>query len=141
LPQADPENVLHHQRFFHFFRPNKVVSVFSARRQIEMAISLVQASFTNNNIAIDFETERDVQLLGIPNEYSQVLLNLLSNAKDAILAQQCVASRVNISIEIADRMGCVVVRAAFRKISWKRYSILISPRVRKEATSACTCPK
>ncbi len=96
--------------FFHFFRPNKVVSVFSARRQIEMAISLVQASFTNNNITIDFETERDVQLLGIPNEYSQVLLNLLSNAKDAILAQQCVAGRVNISIEIADRMGCVVVR-------------------------------
>ena len=96
--------------FFHFFRPNKVISAFSAQRQVEMAISLVQASFINNNIAINLETGRDAQLLGIPNEYSQVLLNLLSNARDAIMAQQCAAGRVDIFIETTGHMGCVVLR-------------------------------
>ena len=96
--------------FFHFFRPEKAVSVFSARRQVEMAISLVQASFAHHNIAIHFETVKDAQLLGFSNEYSQALLNLLSNARDAILAQKCAAGRVDICIETTDRMGCVVVR-------------------------------
>jgi C4-dicarboxylate-specific signal transduction histidine kinase len=96
--------------FFNFFRPNKKISFFSARKQIQEAISLVQASFTHHNIAIHLETAHDAKLMGLPNEYSQVLLNLLSNARDAILAHKNGGGSVHIRIENIEDTGCVMVR-------------------------------
>ena len=96
--------------FFNFFRPNKKISVFSAHKQIQEAISLVQASFKHHNIVIHFETAHDVKLMGLPNEYSQVLLNLLSNARDAIQTHKNGGGRVDIRIENTGDTGCVMVR-------------------------------
>ena len=49
--------------------------------------------------------------MGFPNEYSQVLLNLLSNAKEAILAHnQTLPGRVDIVIAEQNGQGCVLVR-------------------------------
>ena len=49
--------------------------------------------------------------MGFPNEYSQVLLNLLSNAKEAILLHnQMLSGRVDIVITEQDGQGCVSVR-------------------------------
>ena len=96
--------------FFNFFRPNKKISIFSACKQIQEAISLVQASFMHHNIAIHFETAHDVKLMGLPNEYSQVLLNLLSNARDAIQTHKNSGGRVDIRIENTGDTGCVIVR-------------------------------
>ncbi len=96
--------------FFNFFRPNKKISAFSARKQVQEAIFLVQASFTHHNIAIHLETAHDAELMGLPNEYSQVLLNLLSNARDAILAHKNGGGSVDIRIENTGDTGCVMVR-------------------------------
>jgi signal transduction histidine kinase len=48
--------------------------------------------------------------MGFPNEYSQVLLNLLSNAKEAIMAHnQTISGRVDIVLTEQDGQGCVSV--------------------------------
>jgi len=70
--------------FSNFFRPNKEVLSFSAREQINQAISLIGPSLKNRNITINLEAPQDVILNGFPNEYSQVLLNVIVNAKEAI---------------------------------------------------------
>jgi len=70
--------------FSRFFRPNKEVVLFSACEQISQAVALVETGLKCSNIAITLETPEDVMLTGFPNEYSQVLLNILSNARDAI---------------------------------------------------------
>ncbi len=95
--------------FFHFFRSDRTSSVFSARRQIHEALSLVEASFNNSNITIHCDTEHDVMLQGFPNEFSQVLLNLLSNAKEAIAAHRNTDGRVDIRIETRGDQGCILV--------------------------------
>ena len=71
--------------FRHFFRPQKQPELFSVTTAIEEALSLVSSSFANNNIKLCRDMVDDVQIIGFANEFSQVLLNLLSNAKDAIL--------------------------------------------------------
>ncbi len=97
--------------FANFFRPDKEIVVFSALEQIREALALVESSFLNNNISIHVNAPKDLNLLGFPNEYSQVLLNLLSNAKEAILAHnQPLPGRVDITLTEEVGQGYVSVR-------------------------------
>jgi len=97
--------------FSNFFRPNKEIIVFSALEQIREAVALVESSFQHSNISIHIDASQDIKLMGFPNEYSQVLLNLLSNAKEAILLHnQMLSGRVDIVITEQDGQGCVSVR-------------------------------
>jgi PAS domain S-box-containing protein len=95
--------------FRNFFNPGKEQVVFSARQQISEAIALVAASFKNDNIRIHLEASPDLRLFGFPNEYSQVLLNLLSNARDAMKASGAVSGLIRINLAERDGQGCVTV--------------------------------
>jgi PAS domain S-box-containing protein len=106
--------------FRHFFRPQKEVEPFSAIAAIEEARSLASASFHNNNIELRLEMREDVQIVGFANEFSQVLLNLLSNAKDAILSRHIQNGMVTIrlssnelsaTIEVIDNGGGIPASA------------------------------
>ena len=71
--------------FRDFFSPDKPRGIFSLRQAVRDAISLVEPSFKAHGINIELNIGDDVELYGILNEYAQVLLNLLTNAKEAIL--------------------------------------------------------
>ena len=95
--------------FANFFRPDKKIATFSGLKQIRNAISLVEASFKNNNITIHCDTIEDATLIGFPNEFSQVLLNLVVNAKDAINTTRKSGGHVRISLTVRDGKGCITV--------------------------------
>jgi len=99
--------------FSNFFRPDKEFVAFSATKQIRAAILLVESSYKNSDITIHLDAPNDLELLGFPNEYSQVLLNLLSNAKEAVQRRnqlhQQLPRRVEIRLTERDGHGCVTV--------------------------------
>ena len=95
--------------FRNFFHPGKERVPFSAARQLRDTIALVKSSFDSANVAIELQTCTELTLLGFPNEYSQVLLNLLSNAKDAILSSGAAAGRIVVSLQERDGNGLVTV--------------------------------
>lgn len=95
--------------FRDFFRPDKEKTTFSALAQINEAISIVEASFKNNNISLKLIAAYDLNLQGFPNEYSQVLLNLLSNAKDAIQTRNIAEGKIVIRLERESNFGRVSV--------------------------------
>ena len=70
--------------FRNFFRPDKETVSFLANEVVRTTLSLLQASFTNEQIELLVQ-EEDVVVEGYPNELSQVILNILVNAKDAFL--------------------------------------------------------
>ena len=96
--------------FANFFRPDKKIAAFSGLKQIRDAIALVEASFKSNNVTIQCDTTEDVMLLGFPNEFSQVLLNLLVNAKDAIKASKTPNGCVVVNLTSRNGRGCITVR-------------------------------
>jgi signal transduction histidine kinase len=96
--------------FANFFRPDKKIIPFSSLKQIHEAIALVEASFKNNNIIIHCDAAEDVMLLGFPNEFSQVLLNLLVNAKDAIQSSNRMDGLVEVRLTARDGSGCITVQ-------------------------------
>ncbi len=73
--------------FRNFFRPNKRKEDFNLTQSVNEALSLINQSLKNNNIHIYLESAGDIPAHGFPNEFSQVLLNVLNNAKDALLEQ------------------------------------------------------
>ena len=71
--------------FRNFSMPDRVKSQFSIDQTIVKTCSMIEESFRENCIIVDVNIGGDLQVNGYPNEYSQVLLNILMNAKDALL--------------------------------------------------------
>lgn len=71
--------------FKNFFKPEK------EREEIEISLifsrlmTLIQKSVENNSIKLNLPTHQDTRLYTYPNQIIQILLNLINNAKDAIL--------------------------------------------------------
>ena len=95
--------------FSNFFRPDRELISFSALEQINQAISLVEAGLASIHISLQLEVSQDVTLYGFPNEYSQVLLNLLSNAREAIKDSGSSTGSITIRLYEQDGQGCVSV--------------------------------
>ncbi len=96
--------------FSNFFSPDKEKTSFSALEQIGHAVALLEAAFTNHNITITTEADNDCLLYGFPNEYSQVLLNLMNNARDAIVQSGSLPGQITISLKgKRDGMGVLTI--------------------------------
>ena len=57
----------------------------------------------------NLEEEHEVYALGYDNEYSQVLLNIINNARDALLAQDGGAPRIRIRVYGDNGLSVVTV--------------------------------
>ena len=96
--------------FRNFFNPNREKINFSVLSVVQKTLSFVESSFQNHKIVLDLEIEEDCQVNGYENEYSQVLMNLLINAKDALVSQN--EDNRKIWIRVSRRMGksCLEIR-------------------------------
>ena len=73
--------------FRNFLTPDKEKVEFRVEQVVLQAVSLIRDDFNANRIAIEHECSGDLRVFGYPNEYQQVVLNILANAKDAFLEQ------------------------------------------------------
>ena len=96
--------------FRNFFQPIKERDYFEVSGIIDSAIKLVEASFTNKNIILMRDFVSDAKVYGYPNEYAQVILNLLINAKDAFLKKQIVKPVIVISSDVTNGQSIVSVK-------------------------------
>jgi len=84
--------------FRNFFRPDKEKAEFKVATAIASALSLVNDSFKNQEISIEVVTNADPVIFGYRNEYAQVLLNILNNARDVLMEREIGDPRVTITI-------------------------------------------
>ncbi len=73
--------------FRNFFKIDKAKSNFSIKNIIQQAIDIQSAILKNSGIKVVLDGE-DFILNGYESEFKQVILNLLNNAKDAILENE-----------------------------------------------------
>ena len=96
--------------FRNFNMPDKAKVPFSALHQIATAQDLVAASFGSLKVRLQVEAEKDVELFGFPNEFSQVLINILSNARQAIQESGLQGGEIHISLDQVGDKGRIRVR-------------------------------
>ena len=92
--------ILHMSRtideFRNFFKPSKIKETFALAQALHSAGNILEGVFKNHNIELSIDCADDLLLTGVPGEFSQVILNLLSNAKDSILTAKQAQPRIYI---------------------------------------------
>jgi PAS domain S-box-containing protein len=68
-----------------FFRPNKNKECMSIKVPINKSLSIIEKSITSKGILLIKEFEDDLYINCIESELQQVIINIITNAKDAIL--------------------------------------------------------
>ena len=96
--------------FRNFFRPNKEKILFLTGDAVEAAIKFVSDSFTVRNIRILQEkNDEPCVVSGFPNEFAQVVLNALTNAKEAMVGKK-IGGEIHIEIKPDKHEAIVTIR-------------------------------
>jgi signal transduction histidine kinase len=93
-----------------FYQPDQFRQPFALVAAIADAISLVRDDLTSHGIALETVNEHDSLVVGYKNEFSQVLLNVIVNAKEAILKHK--PERPCVTITCSQRNGAAIVTIA-----------------------------
>lgn len=99
--------------FKEFYTPSKEKKDFLVHDAIDKAITIIQAELKEKNIELQFESSNEhLTVYGIQNELSQVILTLLTNAKDVLIGQPHPLIRIfldanssEVSVKIEDNGG------------------------------------
>ncbi|MEO5358056.1 MAG: PAS domain S-box protein [Nitrospirae bacterium YQR-1] len=88
--------------FRDFFKPLKTKIIFDVKSAIEELLSMFIQMFSSEYIDIRIEAKEGAitSAYGYPNEFKQVLLNILNNSKDAILAKRSSGNKIKGQIDI-----------------------------------------
>jgi C4-dicarboxylate-specific signal transduction histidine kinase len=84
--------------FRNFFRTDKVKVKFRVNAEVKRTLLLLEGSFATQRISVEVDENNDPFIYGYPNEFSQVLLNILTNAKDEFSKKTIVDPRVRITL-------------------------------------------
>jgi len=93
-----------------FFSYEKEASSFIVNDLVSRALSFVEPSIKRKGIRIDFDAEPGITANGYPNEYVQAFLNIILNARDALLEHQAQNPTVTIRIFRENGRSTVTVR-------------------------------
>jgi PAS domain S-box-containing protein len=96
--------------FRNFFKPNKEKSLFDVKEEVARTLSLMEGSFQGQDIETVVDITGEAVVEGYANEFSQVLLNILINARDALVERRVEDGRV--VIRVGREKGRVVVTIA-----------------------------
>src|SRR6185369_12760963 len=81
-----------------FFRPDKEMVEFRVDEAVTKALDLVRDSFQELRIEVEIDCPKPVVAKGFANEYAQVLLNILINARDAFESHKVDRPQLRIGI-------------------------------------------
>ncbi len=88
--------------FRNFFKPSKRKVTFDVKDAIDELISMFTQFFSKSSIKIDTKAKHNLSMKmnGYPNEFKQVILNILNNSKDAITYRRSSGDNVQGLIEL-----------------------------------------
>jgi signal transduction histidine kinase len=93
--------------FRHFFQTDREKVTFRVAEVVDKVVNIVGASLKQHRIELTVSASGEAIIHGYPNEYSQVLLNILLNAKD-VFGERNVA-QPRIELQVYEEEGKAVV--------------------------------
>jgi signal transduction histidine kinase len=84
--------------FKDFFTTNKEKSKFKLSEQINVSLNIISSSLKSNNIMLDIIIKKNPTIYGYKNEYAQVLINIINNAKEVLIQRKINKPRITITI-------------------------------------------
>lgn len=93
--------------FQQFLAPVTEKAVFGVDEVVERTVGLIGEHFKSQGVSIEIICTGGARIYGEPNEYGQVLMNLLTNARDALLERRETDRRIEVRSQV--EMGTSVV--------------------------------
>jgi len=84
--------------FRDFFATNKEKEEFKLSEQINASLNIISSSLKANNIMLEIIIKKNPSLVGYKNEYTQVLINIINNAKDILIQRNIKEPKIKIII-------------------------------------------
>ncbi len=100
--------------FMRFYHPEKKKTLFTVSDVVEHALTIMRPVLKKAGITLDFNDISDAYVKGYMNEYTQVVVSILTNAKDALMERKTKEGRIdvtlskhngNITLAISDNAG------------------------------------
>jgi signal transduction histidine kinase len=100
--------------FRNFFKSDKKIEIFNINKTINEMISITDISLNKNNININVLHDKKYLIKGYKSEFGQAILNILNNAKDALIQNNIINKKItikiydinnNVHIDISDNAG------------------------------------
>ena len=85
--------------FTNFFNPQKEKRLFLINDAIDESLAILKKVIEQDNINIKIDVKDNSSVLGILNELSQVIINIIQNAKDAFTIKEIQNKNIQIVLE------------------------------------------
>ena len=85
-----------------FFKSEKIKYRFCINNVVEKILDMVIAIFTTKGIEMDFVAEGKYYGFGYPNDLGQAVLNIINNAKDALIESDIDKKKITINLKKVD---------------------------------------
>lgn len=95
--------------FTNFFSPDKEKHYFNISESIQEAIGLLESIINDEMITIKTNFE-DIEVLGITNELTQVIINLINNSKDAFIHNSILLREIAITTRVENDFALIEVQ-------------------------------
>lgn len=96
--------------FSNFFHQDKEKESFVVDQVVNRSLELIVATLEKHHISVEISSEGPVTAFGYQNEYAQVLLNIIANARDVLAEKRAADGRIAISVASQNGRSLVTIR-------------------------------
>ena len=100
------------QEFRSFFRPNTTLGSISLRESIKSSLLLLKDDLIAHSVEIDIECSEECHIKAYPNDIKQLLINTITNAKEAMVEQKIPSTQRRVMIRCKKEDTKVVLEIA-----------------------------
>jgi PAS domain S-box-containing protein len=94
--------------FRNFFKPSGAKESFGVSDMLNKAVGIMSAGLVGHDISVQVDTVGELSIFGHKNEFGQIVINLIGNAKDVLIDRKTAAAKITIT---ATQEGDMVVVA------------------------------
>jgi signal transduction histidine kinase len=96
--------------FSDFYKPTLENIVFEARQAYDKVIDIIGYDLAHKNISIECKNNKTIQLFGNPNELAQVFLNLIGNARDALVESEIENAAISMEALVKNKQAIITIK-------------------------------
>lgn len=95
--------------FRDFFSYDKEMHLCKLSDIAKDTCDIIDSTLQSNNIRLHIHVENEVALYCLKNELSQVILNIVANAKDALVEKKIEHPEINITVECKNKHASIII--------------------------------
>lgn len=84
--------------FRNFYNPSKEKETFSVKQASLNVLTILEETLKMHHIEVEIDVKKDFERFANMNEFEQVILNLINNAKDAFVEQDITEAKIKLTI-------------------------------------------